>query len=47
MLFWKTLRVMNDLIALQHALGLVFRNPSLLEQALIHPSYLNENPACL
>jgi ribonuclease-3 len=29
---------------LQSALGLVFRDPSLLERALVHSSYINENP---
>jgi len=33
-----------DLAALQEALGVSFNNPSLLEQALIHSSYINENP---
>ncbi len=35
---------MADLAALQQALGVSFNNPSLLEQALIHSSYINENP---
>ena len=35
---------MADLAALQQALGISFNNPSLLEQALIHSSYINENP---
>jgi len=30
--------------ALSQALGISFRNPSLLEEALTHTSYLNENP---
>jgi len=34
-----------DLAALQQALGLTFNEPSLLEQALVHSSYINENPA--
>jgi ribonuclease-3 len=34
-----------ELAALQKALGVSFNNPSLLEQALVHSSYLNENPA--
>jgi ribonuclease-3 len=34
-----------ELAALQKALGISFNSPSLLEQALIHSSYLNENPA--
>ena len=35
---------MADLAALQRALGVSFNNPSLLEQALVHSSYINENP---
>jgi len=35
-----------DLAALQQALGVSFNNPSLLEQALVHSSYINENPGC-
>ncbi|MBA7693843.1 Ribonuclease 3 [subsurface metagenome] len=35
---------MADLAALQEILGVSFRDPSLLEQALIHSSYINENP---
>jgi ribonuclease-3 len=35
---------MADLTALQKTLGLSFNEPSLLEQALIHSSYVNENP---
>ena len=35
---------MADLAALQQALGVSFNNPSLLEQALVHSSYINENP---
>jgi len=31
--------------ALQKALGILFNNPALLEQALVHSSYANENPA--
>jgi ribonuclease-3 len=34
-----------ELAVLQKALGVSFNNPSLLEQALVHSSYLNENPA--
>jgi ribonuclease-3 len=34
-----------ELVALQKALGISFNNPPLLEQALVHSSYLNENPA--
>jgi len=33
-----------DLAALQQTLDISFNDPSLLEQALIHSSYLNENP---
>jgi ribonuclease-3 len=33
-----------DLAALQKVLGVSFSAPSLLEQALIHSSYVNENP---
>ena len=35
---------MADLAILQQALGVSFNDASLLEQALIHRSYLNENP---
>ena len=35
---------MADLAALQHILSISFNNPSLLEQALVHSSYINENP---
>jgi ribonuclease-3 len=35
---------MADLATLQQTLGIVFNDPSLLEQALVHRSYLNENP---
>ena len=34
---------MND-IKLQQALGLSFRDPSLILQAMTHPSYVNEHP---
>jgi ribonuclease-3 len=33
-----------DLAVLQQTLGVWFNQPSLLEQALIHSSYINENP---
>jgi len=33
-----------DLATLQQTLGIVFNDPSLLEHALVHRSYLNENP---
>jgi ribonuclease-3 len=35
-----------DIAGLQETLGLIFNNPSLLEQALVHSSYINENPDC-
>lgn len=35
---------MTDLIALQQALGVTFKDISLLEQSLVHSSYVNENP---
>ncbi len=35
---------MADLSQLQEKLGLSFNNPALLELALIHSSYINENP---
>ena len=35
---------MADLAALQKVLGVSFNDPSLLEQALIHSSCINENP---
>ena len=35
---------MADLAVLQQTLGISFNNPSLLEQTLIHSSYINENP---
>lgn len=36
---------MADLAALQKKLRIRFRNKALLEQALVHSSYLNENPS--
>jgi ribonuclease-3 len=33
-----------DLISLQKTLGVTFKDQSLLEQALVHDSYINENP---
>jgi len=33
-----------DLAVLQQILGVFFKDPSLLEQALVHSSYVNENP---
>ena len=35
---------MADLVALQQAIGIHLNDLSLLEQALVHRSYLNENP---
>ena len=35
---------MTDLETLQQVLNIDFKNPSLLQQALIHSSYVNENP---
>ncbi|MFA5895269.1 MAG: ribonuclease III, partial [Candidatus Shapirobacteria bacterium] len=35
----------DTLLELQELLGIKFKNPELLEQALIHRSYLNENRA--
>lgn len=35
---------MADLATLQKKLGVSFNNPATLEQALIHTSYVNENP---
>lgn len=35
---------MADLTILQQSLGITFNNISLLEQALVHSSYVNENP---
>ena len=35
---------MNDWDACQEALGIFFNNQSLLKQAFVHRSYLNENP---
>jgi ribonuclease-3 len=35
-----------DLADLQKTLGVTFKKLSLLEQALVHSSYINENPAC-
>ena len=36
---------MADLAALQQTLGVSFNDASLLEQALVHSSYINENPS--
>ena len=35
---------MADLATLQEILGVSFNDPSVLEQALVHSSYINENP---
>ena len=40
----KEITALADLAALQQALGISFNDPSLLEQALVHSSYVNENP---
>jgi ribonuclease-3 len=37
---------MPDITLLQDELGVRFRDLSILEQALVHSSYINENPAC-
>ena len=37
-------KILADLAALQQTLGVSFNDPSLLEHALIHGSYANENP---
>jgi ribonuclease-3 len=34
----------TDIDALQKILGVTFNRPSMLEQALVHSSYINENP---
>ena len=36
---------MSDIAELQKILGVSFSQPALLEQALVHSSYINENPA--
>ena len=36
---------MPDIADLQEILGVTFKKPALLEQALVHSSYVNENPA--
>ncbi|MFC2034832.1 ribonuclease III [Chloroflexota bacterium] len=36
---------MTDLLILQRTLGVSFNNTSLLKQALVHSSYINENPS--
>ncbi|MBI2909247.1 MAG: ribonuclease III [Chloroflexi bacterium] len=36
---------MEDILSLQSTIGITFSNPDILEQALVHRSYLNENPS--
>ncbi len=36
---------MSDIVKMQKILGVSFNRPALLEQALVHSSYINENPA--
>jgi ribonuclease-3 len=36
--------IMPDITSLQQALGVKLADPALLEQALVHSSYINENP---
>ena len=36
---------MSDLVNIQQILGITFNDQTLLEQALVHSSYINENPA--
>jgi len=36
---------LTDLSSLQEAMGVLFSKLSLLEQALVHSSYINENPS--
>lgn len=38
---------MANLVTLQQVLGVHFKDPSLLEQALVHSSYINENPGAV
>jgi ribonuclease-3 len=35
---------LSNIHDIQSALGIAFRNPSLLQQAFVHTSYINENP---
>ncbi|MFC2010777.1 ribonuclease III [Chloroflexota bacterium] len=44
-LFKKGKLALTDLEALQQTLGVFFNDASLLEQALVHSSYINENPS--
>ena len=43
--FRKEAITLADLPAMQQRLGVSFNDPSLLEQALVHSSYINENPS--
>ena len=43
-LFRKWVAALVKLATLQQVLGVRFKDPSLLEQALVHSSYINENP---
>ncbi len=43
-LFKKGKLALADLASLQQTLGVSFNDASLLEQALVHSSYINENP---
>ena len=44
--FWKTIVIyMPDIAGLQKALGVDFKDINLLQQALVHSSFINENPA--
>ena len=38
---------MPDIADLQQTLGVAFKEPALLRQALVHSSYINENPAAV
>jgi ribonuclease-3 len=40
----RVVLVLSELATLQSELGIVFQDPLLLQQALTHRSYLNENP---
>jgi ribonuclease-3 len=40
----KEVMALADLASLQQSLGISFNDPSLLEQAVVHSSYVNENP---
>ena len=43
---WFGNQIMTELNQLEQRLGVVFRDNSLLQRALIHRSYLNEHPEC-